>query len=58
MCSKSWIERLDYFVAIGLGVAKIFRKLPSALISDQISSAALTVQKKFIIVALPVTAVA
>jgi len=51
------MERFNYFVAIGLGAAKIFRKLPSELILDQISSAALTAQKKFIIVASPVAAV-
>ncbi len=54
--SKFEIERLDYFVTIGLGVAKTFRRLPSALVSDQVSSVASTTQKTVIIVALPVMA--
>ena len=57
MRSKLWKKLLGYSVVIELEATKIFHKLPSTLISGQVScSAASTMQKKFITVALPVTA--
>jgi hypothetical protein len=54
--SKLSIERLDYFETIRVGAAKIYRRLPSALVSYQADSTASTGLRTVIIIALLVMA--
>ncbi len=53
--SKLLIKRFDCAVAIELGVAKIFHKLPSELVLYQVSSTEVITQRTVITVVLLVT---